>query len=250
MSKIVCLTPDAGMVILSHSLMYVMHRAFIDAGVIPCCCLFIVGAPSKLKTPYAAFQTQLYNRDDGIKSPKGLKGTLAGVEALLFQQDDCVVVLDDLFPTENKETKDKLEKNLLGIARIIGNNSGRVKMKGNKVENKEPTCGVLFTGEYNIGSGSDAVRLLSINIETPIDSAKFKELNDGLLYNHESKGDCLWVMRKNLIKKIQKEIPTADSEDVIRYLETHNAAKLCVQIGGKYIGGTRFDAIKRGVLGI
>jgi len=56
---------------------------------------------------------------------------------------------------------------LVDITRIIGDKSGRARMKGNEVMSKKPECGVILTGEYLIGTGSTAARLLPIKFTTP-----------------------------------------------------------------------------------
>jgi len=83
--------------------------------------------------------------------------------------------LDDLFPADSNQAKAAQEKTLIELVRIVGDNMGRARVQGNEVLTREPRCGVLVTGEYLIGSGSDAARLLPIKFLTPISNAKLSE---------------------------------------------------------------------------
>ena len=173
MMKLINLSPSAGKVIFAHTLLSIMRVLYTNAGVIPSCIVYLVGVTSTKKTTYSAFMTQLYDRDKGIQRPTRLNGSIPGSETLLHDKVDCVVILDDLFPAKG-QTKLHQEKTLVELVRIIGDNSGRVIMRGNEVVSKEPQCGVITTGEYLFGTGSDAARLLPIKFE-PINNIKLAE---------------------------------------------------------------------------
>lgn len=175
MMKIVKLSPDAGRPIFSHSLLNVMRQVYIDMGVTPCSIIFVVGETGMKKTTYTAFQTQLYNRDKGIQEPVRLNATIAAAETIISENSDCSVVLDDLFPAASSATKRKQEQTLEALTRIVGDKSGRARMQGNEVVTKEPRSGVIVTGEYIIGTGSTAARLLPVRVTTPIDNMKLSE---------------------------------------------------------------------------
>ena len=182
MVKLVQLGVDAGRMIFAHSLLNVLRMAYIEIGITPCCILFLVGETGLKKTTFASFMTRLYNRDEGIDSPLRLNASVAAAEVVLNEMCDCTVVLDDLFPANSSQIKRKQEKTLIELTRIIGDNSGRARMSGKQVVSKQPRCGVLVTGEYLIGTGSDAARLLPISLKAPIDSAKLQTFqNEPLL---------------------------------------------------------------------
>ena len=174
MMRLVNLSLAAGKVIFSHSLLSLMRVLYTIAGVIPSCIVFLVGETSAKKTTYSAFMTQLYDRDKGIQRPPRLNGSIAGSEALLHDKIDCTVVLDDLFPATG-QTKRHQERTFTELVRIIGDNTGRVIMRGNEVVSKEPRCGVIITGEYLPGgAGSDAARLLPVRF-SPVNNAQLAE---------------------------------------------------------------------------
>lgn len=182
MMKIIGLRPNTGITIFSHSLLSVMRKMYIDIGITPCCIIFLVGNSGSHKTTYAAFQTQLFNRDQGIASPIRLNASIPAAEALLYENYNCTVLLDDLFPSRMSQIKRSQETTLIELTRIIGDNIGRARMNGKMMVAKQPQCGVIVTGEYLIGAGSDAARLLPVQVTDPIDFTQFQECqNEPLL---------------------------------------------------------------------
>jgi hypothetical protein len=172
MMNIVRLSPDAGRVIFAHSLLYLMRKAYEGAWKSPCCILFLYGYTGTKKTTFSSFMTQLHNRSDGIEDPPRLNASIPAAEAILYKKSDCVIVLDDLFPSRFRDMKVQQEKTFIEITRIIADGVGRGRMRGKQVSLGIPTCGVIFTGEYLIGTGSDAARLLPIQLTTPIDDVE------------------------------------------------------------------------------
>lgn len=175
MMKVINLTPDAGRVIFSQVLLSILRKIYIDTGITPCCIVFLIGKTGMKKTTYTAFQTQLYDRDKGIESPIRLNASISAAEALLYEKRDCIVILDDLCPVKSHQVRRKQEVTLIEVTRIIGDKVGRARMGGKKVLSERPQCGVIITGEYLIGTGSDAARLLPIELTIPIDSVKLSE---------------------------------------------------------------------------
>lgn len=175
MMEVVSLSPDAGRVIFAHTLLYIMRSVYETARKAPCCSLLLYGKTGTAKTTYAAFLTQLHNRSQGIAEPVRLNATIAAAEMVLSERSDCAVILDDLFPTEYRDMKNRQEKTLIEITRIIGDGSGRARTKGGQAFQKKPTCGVIFTSEYLIGTGSTAARLLPVRFATPIDDGKLRK---------------------------------------------------------------------------
>jgi hypothetical protein len=88
------------------------------------------------------------------------------------------MVLDDLFPAEDIQLRKNQEKTLLEILRIVSDNSGRARKIGDKVFKDTPACGVLFTGEYPVGTGSNAARLLHVELSPSPNGEKLKYFQD------------------------------------------------------------------------
>lgn len=178
-AEVIGLSPDALRVILAHSLAYIMRSAYNDAWKAPCCSLFLYGGTGQFKTTVSAFLTQIHNRRDGIAEPARLNASIPAALDIIYKKSDCVVVLDDLCPRDSKRTMEQQEKTLLEITRVIADGTNPARMKGGAVSLKPPpSCGVLFTGEYLIGTGSDAARIIPIQFATPIDPARLKSCQD------------------------------------------------------------------------
>lgn len=175
MMKIVNLTAEAGRVIFAQCLLGVMRAVYTEVYKPPRCIIYLMGTSGTFKTTYAAFQTQIYDRDKGIEAPVRLNASIPAAEAILNGVHDCVKVLDDLFPSRFNETKNKHEHTLIELVRIVGDNVGRARIRGKGVSTRDPQCGVIVTAEYCIGYGSDAARLLPITYITPIDNVKLAE---------------------------------------------------------------------------
>jgi len=175
MMRIVNVSPEAGRVIFAQCLLGIMRSAYKDAGAIPKGVLFLVGDSGIHKTVYASFATQLYDRDGGIKEPRRTNSSIPALETIMNNNHDCVVVVDDLFPTKDRSSERDQEKLLIELVRIVGDNVGRALVRGNEVVTKDPNCGVIIAGEYLIGTGSSAARLLPIIFSEKIDGIKLME---------------------------------------------------------------------------
>ena len=177
MLGLVSLCPDAGRVILSLNLLYIMRPAYEVAWKSPGCCVFLHGKTGLKKTTYSAFMTQRYDRKRGIKSPTRLNATEAAIVALLEEMRDDVLLLDDLFPATTITVRSHQEEMFFKILRIITDGSRPARMVGKSIMQQQPTCGVLVTGEYLVGTGSDAARFLPVEM-TPVDGQRLKCFQD------------------------------------------------------------------------
>ena len=173
MIGLICLSADTGRIIISYKLVQFMHQAYIDAGIRPGVCLYLYGKTGTNKTTYSCLLTQTYNRSTDIQSPTRLNASIAAVVNILSEVRDDVVIFDDLFPADSKQTRSKQEETLIEITRYIGDGTVPAKMNGKNVSKGSPKCGVIFTGEYLIGKGSDAARMLPVEMEKP-DSESLK----------------------------------------------------------------------------
>ncbi len=177
MLELISLSPNAGRVISTYCLLYLMRKVYEATWKSPCCSLFLYGLTGTKKTTISTFLTQVYNRNKGIASPLRLNSSIPAALKIMYEKSDCVVVLDDLFPSESNDIRRKQEETLFEITRIIADGIEPGRMHGKLVAKAPPTCGVLFTGEYLIGTGSNAARLLPVEM-TPIDGEKLKQFQD------------------------------------------------------------------------
>jgi hypothetical protein len=177
MLELISLCPNAGRIILAHSLLYIMGSVYAGAWKFPCCCIFLYGDTGDKKTNYSAFTTQIHNRGKGVENPQRLNASISAALALVLEKSDCIVVLDDLFPAKSKSVRQKQEETLLEITRVIADGTIPARMRGNKVVKASPTCGVIFTAEYLVGTGSNAARLLPVEM-TPFDHECMQKFQD------------------------------------------------------------------------
>ena len=177
MLNLISICPNPCRVILAQVLVYLMRQAYVDAGEEPSFCVFLQGATGTKKTTLSAFLTQIYNRREGIKDPVRLKASVSAAVEILMKANDEVIVFDDLFPADSGQVCRKQEETLIEITRYIGDGTVPAKMNGKKIRTGHPKCGVLFTGEYLIGEGSDAARMLPVEM-TEIDGVKLKYFQD------------------------------------------------------------------------
>lgn len=167
MLNLISLFPNPGRVILSQVLVALLRQAYEDAGSRPAFCVFLHGHTGTQKTTIASFLTQIYNRNDGIAELTRLNASCAAAVEMLMDTTDQVKVFDDLFPAASPQVRKDQEKVLAEITRYIADGTIPARMKGRKVREGHPMCGLLFTGEYLIGEGSDAARLLPVKMTKP-----------------------------------------------------------------------------------
>lgn len=165
--NLISLFPDAGRIILPQVLVAFLAQAYEDAGKRPAFCVFLYGKSGTQKTTVASFLTQVYNRSEGIAELTRLSASRASTIEMLMDVKDQVKVFDDLFPAGSTQVRKKQEETLSEITRFIGDGTVPAQMKGNELRVGRPRCGVLFTGEYVIGEGSDAARLLPVKMSKP-----------------------------------------------------------------------------------
>jgi len=179
MFELISLFPDVGRILLAYNLLYLMRELYVYAWAPPRFCLYVHGITDSRKTTVCTFVSQLYDRSKGIARPPRFDSSPASLVKILYSKSDCVLTIDDLCPSDNKDFERQQEKALSQIVRIIGDGvkPGRVNMKDLDQEMPPPEVGVVLTGEYLIGTGSDAARLLPIEV-TPPDNETLQRLTE------------------------------------------------------------------------
>jgi hypothetical protein len=177
MFELMSLSPNSMRVILSQNLLYIMRDVYKSVWKAPCVSVLLYGKTGTKKTSTAALMTQMHNLDKGITHPVRLNSSISAAETLLFEKSDCVKVLDDLFPTEYRNDAKKQEQTFFEITRIIADGVSRA-VKNNPNSGKAPTVGVLFTSEYLVGKGSNAARLLPVELFPSPDGEMLKKFQD------------------------------------------------------------------------
>lgn len=165
--RLLTLSPNPSSVILAYKLGFFMRLGYERIGKIPKGCIYLYGRSGIQKTTYSSFLVQTYDRNSGIKSPSRLSASIPAAVNILLENPNDVVIMDDLFPADSNRKKDQQEELLIEITRYIGDGTVPARMKGKELLQGYPKCGVIFTGEYLIGTGSDAARLLPVEMTKP-----------------------------------------------------------------------------------
>lgn len=165
--RLLTLSPNPARIISAYKLGFFMGPAYERIGKVPKGCVFLYGQSGTQKTTYSSFLVQTYDRSRGIKSPSRLNASIPAAVNMLLDNPNDVVVMDDLFPADSNKRKSQQEEILIEITRYVADGTVPAKMKGKEVSQEYPKCGVIFTGEYLIGRGSDAARLLPVEMTKP-----------------------------------------------------------------------------------
>jgi hypothetical protein len=137
------------------------------------------------------------------------------------------MVLDDLFPAEDIQLRKNQENTLFEILRIVADNSGRARKIGDRVFKDPPACGVLFTGEYPVGTGSNAARLIRVELSPSPDGEKLKYFQDNpMIISTFYHNFIAWLITNfyelsDILKKFWEVYPDLDLGIHARLQETH-----------------------------
>lgn len=224
--NLISLFPNPGRIILSQMLVALLRQAYEDAGNRPSFCVFLHGRTGTQKTTLASFLTQIYNRADRIAEPTRLNTSHASAVEMLIDLTDQVKVFDDLFPAASSSVRKKQEETLSEITRYIGDGSIPARIKSGKVRERQPKCGVLFTGEYLIGEGSDAARLLPVEMTKPDTTALSNFQKRPLIISTFYRYFIMWVIKNyketvSYLKEWLEEYRKTDLGVHDRLCETH-----------------------------
>jgi hypothetical protein len=183
MLELVSLAPNVGRVTLSYVLMWFMKKIYEFVwGKAPRSCPFVYGVSGTFKSTFTQFLVQVYNREKGIISPMRLNTSIPCAVRHIYSKNDCVEVLDDLFPADDPKLRKEQEFTLSEITRIIGDGTPPGRLSGNDVFLEPVSVGVIFTGEYlSFGNSiSTAARMLAVEMTVP-NAVKLREFQNNPL---------------------------------------------------------------------
>lgn len=149
---------------MAHVISGIVRMAFKEVGFTPCAVLVIVGKSGMLKSHYVPCLAQLYNRADGIKAVTRFNSTKRFIEDTLCEYSECTAVMDDLHTAESRGIKRRNEDTAEEIIRRIGDDTGRGRMDGHTMTQKQFKGNAVFIGEYTIGMASTVPRELIVKI--------------------------------------------------------------------------------------
>ena len=161
------LSPEVGQILLAYKLGCFMRMAYEEIGKIPKGCIYLYGKTGIQKTTFSSFLIQTYNRSKSIQNPPRLNASIPAAVQILKEKAGDVAILDDLFPAKSSKVRNQIEETLTEIVRYIADGTLPARMNGKKLSQETPKCGVIFTAEYIIGEGSDAARILPVEMVKP-----------------------------------------------------------------------------------
>lgn len=164
MRELIGLSPEIGRVLVAHAISGIVRSAFQAAGVNPNAVLVIVGESGMLKSSYVPHIVQLYNRATEIGPTTRFNSTLRFIEDVLYECCECTAVIDDLHTAEAQSIKRRNEMTAEEIIRRIGDDTGRGRMDGKELVEKNFRGNVVFIGEYMVGRESTIPRALVVNL--------------------------------------------------------------------------------------
>lgn len=170
MRRLMCLSPEIGRPLVAHVISGITRAAYKDAGFIPCAVLVIVGKTGRLKTFYVPHLAQLYNRSDGTKPDTRFNSTIRYIEDALYETSEFTKVLDDISTAASSQIRRTNEHTAEEVIRRVSDNTGRGRMEGNKMIQRDFRGNVVFIGEYSIGKESSIPRALVVEVTVPPDS--------------------------------------------------------------------------------
>lgn len=153
---------DKSPLIFSYLILGLLRSLFMEAGVPPKFCLFLVGENQSYKTTVASFGCAIYNRCDDVEYHlHNLTGSEAKLMQVLDQEKDMVSIIDDLNRCDSKSVERLQEQKISNLIRVAANNVGRYTMHRQYDINGQ----VLFCGEYALKNQSTNNRLIAISFE-------------------------------------------------------------------------------------
>ena len=158
--KVISLNREVGLPVLAYTIAGLMKSLFRECGIPPKFILYVCGAKGRKKTPYMSLMTPIFSRNgDNSKLIVQLNSTTFTVDNLINDYSDFIVVLDNVYISEDKEIKKRIKKVFEEAVQSIGDDIG----KGKAYKQYQPSSSIIATGENDgIGNPSTIARYLTI----------------------------------------------------------------------------------------
>lgn len=163
----------------------VLRKLFEQAGIYHMYVLYIWGPSATFKTTLAQYFT-VWDADMREQVILSLESTYAALESGVMGLSDCMVLLDDLAPMEQKSVNRERNDHLARIIRGTFNRLDRSKCVGNKRISSGVDAGLAITAEQLIGIESVLNRTCLLSTEkTPVTNEflQFVRSNPYLIQN-------------------------------------------------------------------
>jgi hypothetical protein len=160
MVKAISLYPNVGRSVVAFIIAALLKSVLRECGISPKFILYICGLRGRKKTAYISLLTPFFSKyGDVSKLILQFNSTDCPVDELLSKLADFVIVLDNVYASENSDINGRIKKKFEEVAQVVGDDV--VKRKAHK--QYAPLASIIATGEYNgIGNASTIARYLSI----------------------------------------------------------------------------------------
>ena len=150
--------------LLAVCFMAVQLELFLQAEIPVGFCLFLVGDSGSYKSTLAALFLSHFGLFTKTNLPGSFVSTANALERLAFALKDVVMVIDDLYPTENPKERDAMTATLIRMVREFSNRSGRERCYADgSLRLSHPPRGIgIFTMELSVPGQSTNARGLEI----------------------------------------------------------------------------------------
>ena len=150
--------------LLAVCFLAVSLELFRQAGIPVGFCLFLVGDSGSYKTTLATLMLNHFGAFTKENLPGSFVATANSLERLAFSLKDVVMVIDDLYPTENPKERDAMKSTLIRLVREFSNRVGRSRCNpdGSLRATYPPRGIAVFTMELSVPGQSTNARGLEI----------------------------------------------------------------------------------------
>ncbi|OPX91940.1 MAG: hypothetical protein A4E53_00620 [Pelotomaculum sp. PtaB.Bin104] len=139
-----------------------------QAGIEPAFVLWLVGLTGSLKSTIAALFLSHYGEFVGKNLPASFRDTPNSLEKKGFLVKDCILVVDDFYPSSSSLEAQKMKQAAQQILRMYGDRTGRSRMRAdtNLQQTYAPRSLCCATGEDCPDSGqSTTARFLAVDLK-------------------------------------------------------------------------------------
>lgn len=153
--------------------------------------LFLIGRTQSGKSSLAALFLSLFGNFDKNNFPANYRQTANSLERTRFLLKDSMMIVDDFFPEQSHQEREKMKEIAQRLARAYGDGAVRQRMQGKKLQEAWLPRGVaISTGEERpeIGESGQA-RFVFIDVKRS--DVAYDKLID-LQQNQRIYGEALW----------------------------------------------------------
>ena len=156
----------------------VLRKLFERAGVFKKYVLYIYGETATYKTSIAKFFT-VWRREWKSKPIISMESTREAREQEILHYNDCLYLLDDLAPVEQKSNQKMRNDVLASLIRSIANGEGRKKGGGNGVREINTDAILVITAEHTLAIPSIMNRTVILSTRSfPIPAEFLKKIRE------------------------------------------------------------------------